>query len=159
MPLTANLVPGPPIHPPCGWRWTEPRLKGAAAAWSNAEVLLLARNGFLFSFAPQQATDYRVVSTSFRPFSQSEMRGQLLREFGKQYEVSGTGNYLVVHPSGQRGRWAERFEDLFRSFVHYFSVRGMRPAAPTFPLVAVVLPSQRAFVEYVQPPAAPFRRV
>ena len=78
------------------------------------------------------------------------MRGQLLREFGDHYDVSGTGNYLVVHPVGERDRWAPRFEALFRSFVHYFSVRGARPATPEFPLVAVVLPSQRDFVEYVQ---------
>ena len=78
------------------------------------------------------------------------MRGQLLREFGDHFDVSGTGNYLVVHPAGQRDRWADDSRRLFRSFVHYFSVRGMRPAAPEFPLVAVVLPSQRDFVEYVQ---------
>lgn len=125
-------------------------LEGTATAWSNSEVLLLSRNGFLHSFAPQEAADYHVVSTHFRPFSQSEMRGQLMREFGRPFEVSGTGNYLVVHPAGQRDRWADRFEELYRSFVHYFSVRGMRPAQPAFPLVAVVLPSHEAFIEYVR---------
>jgi hypothetical protein len=78
------------------------------------------------------------------------MRGQLMREFGDHFDVSGTGNYLVVHPAGQRDLWAQRFEELFRSFVHYFSVRGMRPADPRFPLVAVVFPSQRDFTQYVQ---------
>lgn len=125
-------------------------LEGTAAAWSNSEVLLLSRSGFLHAFAPQEAADYRVVSPHFRPFSQSEMRGQLMREFGRQFDVSGTGNYLVVHPAGQRDRWADRFEELYRSFVHYFSVRGLRPAQPAFPLVAVVLPSHEAFVEYVR---------
>jgi hypothetical protein len=125
-------------------------VEGTAAAWSDNEVLLLSRNGFLHSFAPQEAADYRVLSSNFRPFTQSEMRGLLLREFGRQYEVSGTGNYLVVHPAGQRDRWAGRFEELYRSFVHYFSVRGMRPAQPAFPLVAVVLPSQEAFWEYAR---------
>lgn len=126
------------------------KVEGTAAAWSNREVLLLSRNGFLHSFAPEEAADYHVISPHFRPFSQSEMRGQLMREFGRQFDVSGTGNYLVVHPAGQRDRWADRFEELYRSFVHYFSVRGMRPAQTAFPLVAVVLPSQEAFVEYAR---------
>ena len=118
-------------------------IEGTPVAWTDANVLLLARNGFLLEFAPQQARDYRLISNHFRPFSQSEMRGQLLREFGNRFDVAGTGNYLVVHPAGERDRWALRFEDLFRSFVHYFSVRGMRPAVPEFPLVAIVFPSQR----------------
>lgn len=124
------------------------RLEGTPVAWNQFQVLLLARNGFLFSFPPQKAEDFRQVSTRFQPWSQSEMRGQLQREFGRGFDVSGTGNYLVVHPAGQKDRWAQRFENLYRSFVHYFSVRGMRPATPDFPLVAIVLHSQREFLEY-----------
>ncbi|MHB8866472.1 MAG: DUF1570 domain-containing protein [Pirellulaceae bacterium] len=125
-------------------------IEGAPVAWTAANVLVLARNGFLLDFTPQQAEDYRLVSNHFRPFSPSEMRGELLREFGDRYDVVGTGNYLVVHPAGERDRWAPRFEGLFRSFLHYFSARGMRPAMPEFPLVAIVFPSQREFVEYVK---------
>ena len=33
-------------------------------------------------------------------------RGQLLREFGQGYDVSGVGHYLVVHPAGKRDQWA-----------------------------------------------------
>jgi hypothetical protein len=125
-------------------------VEGAPVAWSDDRVLLLSRNGFLWKFAPRHARDYRLISHQFRPYSQSEMRGQLLREYRDRSDVSGTGNYLVVHPAGERDRWAQRFEELFRSFVHYFSVRGMSPAAPEFPLVAVVFHSQREFAEYVQ---------
>ena len=125
-------------------------VEGTPVAWSDDRVLLLSRNGFLWQFAPRQAHDYRLMSHHFRPYSQSEMRGQLLREYRDRFDVSGTGNYLVVHPAGERDLWAQRFEELFRSFVHYFSVRGMRPAAPEFPLVAVVFHSQGEFAEYVQ---------
>ncbi len=61
--------------------------------------------------------------------------------------MSGTGNYLVVHPAGQGQRWAQRFEDLFRSMIHYFSTRGIPTSRPTFPLVAVVFPTRAAFFE------------
>ncbi len=124
-------------------------VEGVPVAWSDHRVLMLSRSGFLWQFAPQQAQDYRLASTHFRPYSQSEMRGQLMREYGNRFDVSGTGNYLVVHPAGQRDLWAQRFEDLYRSFVHYFSVRGMRPATPIFPLVAVVFPTQHEYVQYV----------
>jgi len=123
-------------------------LEGTPVAWNSSQVLLLARNGYLLHFSPEEAREYRQVSPHFRPWSPSQMRGQLQREFGRGFEVSGTGNYLVVHPAGQKDRWAQRFEDLYRAFVHYFSVRGMRPTSPQFPLVAIVFHSQRAFLEY-----------
>ena len=125
-------------------------IEGKPVAWNSAQVLLLSRNGFMFEFAPQQAAEFQQVSSSFRPWSQSEMRGQLQQEFGARFDVSGTGNYLVVHPAGQRDRWAARFEELYRSFVHYFSARGMRPASPEFPLVAVVFHSRQEFARFVQ---------
>ncbi len=123
-------------------------LEGTPLAWNRSQVLLLTRSGYLLQFPPSKAEGFREVSKQFRPWSQSEVRGQLQREFGRRFEVSGTGHYLVVHPVGEKGRWARRFEDLYRSFVHYFNVRGMRPAEPEFPLVAVVFYSQREFLEY-----------
>ncbi len=107
-------------------------LEGTPVAWNNSTVLMLDRSGLLLKFPPDRAQDFRQVSNYFRPWSQSEMRGQLQREFGRQFDVSGTGNYLVVHPAGHKDQWAQRFEDLYRSFVHYFSVRGMRPRRPSF---------------------------
>jgi hypothetical protein len=125
-------------------------ITGTPLAWSNQQVMLLARDGYLWKFRPNEAADFSQVSDNFRPYSQSEMRGQLLREFGKKFDVSGTGNYLVVHPRGKRDQWATRFEELYRSFVHYFSVRGFFPESPQMPLVAIVFHSQPEFASYVR---------
>lgn len=139
--------------------WTAPTIRlslngqpvtGTPLAWSDRQVLVLARDGYLWQFQPNEAADFAEVSPNFSPYSQSEMRGLLLREFGKQFDVSGTGNYLVVHPRGQRDQWAARFEKLYRSFVHYFSVRGFSPEKPQIPLVAVVFHSQPEFARYVR---------
>jgi hypothetical protein len=66
------------------------------------------------------------------------MRGQLTSEFGRSYEVTGTGHFLVVHPRGEAKQWADQFEQLYRNFSHYFSVRGLQLRTPQFPLVAIV---------------------
>lgn len=120
-------------------------IQGKPLAWNSSEVLLLAPNGYLFRFSPDVVKNYRQVTSDFRPWSQRKMRGQLLREFGREFEVSGSGNYLVVHPAGERDRWVDRFDFLHRAFVHYFSVRGMQPSPPAFPLVAVVFHSRKEF--------------
>lgn len=121
-------------------------LEGTPLAWSEQKVFFLGRDGQLAEFSPAEPTNYSKLSRPFQAHSQAEIRGQLLREFGPGFEVSGVGHYLVVHPVGKRDQWAPRFEELFRSFVHYFSARGWQLAEPRFPLVAVVYPRQADFL-------------
>lgn len=119
-------------------------VEGAPLSYSKKDVFLLGRDGQLIEFAAGEATKGEQAG-DFKAFSQAEARGQLLYEFSQAYEISGVGHYLVVHPAGQRDRWAPRFEELYRSFRHYFAARGWTLAEPRFPLVAVVYPRQADF--------------
>jgi len=117
--------------------------------WDQSRVFLLERDGYLHEFRPQEAENYSRVDVRFSSYSQAEVRNRLLIEFGPGYDVTGTGSYLVVHPVGQGGLWAQRFEDLYRSMVHYFSTRGIDIQTPAFPLIAVVFPRQADFVRHM----------
>ncbi|MBN1590921.1 MAG: DUF1570 domain-containing protein [Pirellulales bacterium] len=121
------------------------KIEGMPLAWASNVVHLLGRDGRLWSFDPKEATDYRQTASRFRPYSISELRAGLLRELGHGYEVSGTTHYLVAHPKGQKDKWAQRFEDLYRSFVRYFSVRGFELEKPPFPLIGIVCPDRKDF--------------
>ena len=124
------------------------QLVGTPLTWSDRQVHLLGRDGRLWSFSPNKVSSFKKTSSIFRAYSHGELRGQLIQEFGRNYDVSGTGHYLVVHPTGQRDKWAQRFENLYRSMVHYFNSRGFSVDEPDFPLVAVVFARQRDFVRY-----------
>ena len=124
------------------------RVEGMPLSWSNSEVSLLARDGYLWQFPPAEARNFRKTSTSFRSFSAGELRSSLEAELGKNLEITGTGHYLVAHPRGKGAAWAGRFEELYRSFVHYFAVRGLTIKAPQFPLVAIVWSRQEDFLRY-----------
>jgi hypothetical protein len=39
---------------------------------------------------------------------------------------------------------------LYRSFVHYFAVRGLEPKTPEFPLIAIVWESKQDFISYAR---------
>lgn len=123
-------------------------VEGKPVRWSDSRVILLGRDGRLWDFKPNEAKDFAQTQSVFRTFSQGELRGQLQSEFGNRFDVSGTGHFLVVHPAGQKDLWAARFEELYRSFVHYFSVRGFNPQSPPFPLVAIVFARQDEFFRY-----------
>lgn len=123
-------------------------IEGMPLSADARRVRLLARDGRLWEFPPEQARDYRQTASAFQSYSISEFRAALLRELGEGFEVSGAGHYLVAHPRGRRDQWAPRFEELYRSFVHYFGVRGMKIAPPRFPLVAIVCRGRDEFDRY-----------
>jgi hypothetical protein len=124
------------------------RIEGIPLAWNKRQVFLLARDGRLWDFAPSAASDYQKLPGAFTSYSPAVMRNQVQAELGDGFEVTGTGRYLVAYPRGQKSLWAERFEELYRSFVHYFAVRGFHVKDPEFPLVAIVLPDHAAFLRY-----------
>ena len=124
------------------------RIEGHPLSWTNNKMHLLARDGALWSFNPTHARNLRKVSSRFHSYSSVEMRSELFREFGKRFDVSGTGHYLIVHPKGRRDRWADRFEDFYRSFIHYFRSRGIQTQSPPFPLVVVVFHKRQDFERF-----------
>jgi len=126
----------------------ERKIEGKPLAWNDQLVSLLGRDGRLWQFRPDEADDFRKTSDRFRSYTVSQLRAMLLRDLGRRFEVSGTTHYLVAHPRGQRDKWAQRFDDLYRSFVHYFSVRGFKPVKPPFPLIGIVCRDRRDFARY-----------
>ena len=125
------------------------QLEGTPLIWSKDQVILLARDGQLWDFAPSQTRNYRKISSSFTSYSAAQMRAQLTRELGGKLEVTGTGHYLVAQPPGKE-EWAQRCEDLYRSCIHYFGLRKMRVREPDFPLVAIVWGRREDFLRYAR---------
>lgn len=124
-------------------------VEGRPLTWSDATMTLLARDGQLHEFAPAHAKQPRRTAPQFRGYSTEQMRQRLYEEFGSRFDYTSTGHYLVAHPRGERGVWAGRFEDLYRSFVGYFRVRGFDPVEPPYPLVAVVFANQSEYERHV----------
>lgn len=115
----------------------------------NDEICwLMGRDGKLARVELDSVTDFKKVSPTFNPLSASEMRSALQKDFGKKLEVAGSQHYLVVAPRGSAQKYADLFEGVYRNFHAYFSVRKFRIPNLEFPLVAMVFPTQREFVEY-----------
>lgn len=125
-------------------------VEGKPITWSQRQVLMLGRDGQLWDFAPSEARNAKEVSRGFASYTANELRGRLHEELGRSFEVAHTGHYVVAFPRGQRDRWSQQFEEVYRSFVHYFSVRGLNPREPDFPMIAVVWPNQQEFLKHAR---------
>src|SRR5262249_13627699 len=94
---------------------------------------------------PKDARSLKQTNSSFQSYPISVLKGRLQAELGKGFRIVATGHYLVAFPERVKANWAARFEELYRSFALYFSVRGFRLQEPEFPLVAIVWPDQQSF--------------
>lgn len=125
------------------------QIEGTALEYNPTQLLLLGRDGWLWDLSPSKVAEARRVSEGFQGYSPSRLRAELLRELGRDFEVSGQSHYMVAHVAGQRDRWARRFEEFYRSFVRYFSVRGFELQQPPFPLIGIVLRDRAEFQRHV----------
>jgi Protein of unknown function (DUF1570) len=127
----------------------EQTLQGKVVAHTRDWFWILGQDGRLQMQPSDRVSNFRQISPRFSPWSFSIVRDQLQREFGKSFSVAATRHYLVCAHEDRRARaYAETFEELFRTFQMYFSVRGFKVPEPEFPLVAIIFPSGDAFFKY-----------
>lgn len=124
--------------------------RGKLVAMDKTNAWVMGRDGQLRELNLKDIKAVQRVSPRFQALSAAEVRDALRREFGKDFEVAGSEHYLVCAPQGKARDYAQLFEEIYRSFHGYFSVRGFRMASPEFPLVAIVFPDHKSFDAYCQ---------
>ncbi len=120
-------------------------IRGAPLGVERETLVLLGTDGRLWQFEEHEVQQFEKTGRLFRPDSHSRLAAQWKRRLGPKFRATTTRHYVVIHPAGA-ARWAQEFETVYRSFWHYFSVRGFRLREPQFPLVAVVLRSQEEYL-------------
>lgn len=130
-------------------------LEGQAVAYNQQDFWLMQRDGRLEKLKIGSVSKFRTIAPRFQPYRAADMRTELRKEFGRAYEVVGTGHYLVVATPGTGREIADLLEENYRSFVTQFNVRGFKLDTPKFPMVAVVFPSQDAFAAYARKEGVP----
>ncbi|MCA8990046.1 MAG: hypothetical protein KDA78_20535, partial [Planctomycetaceae bacterium] len=123
-------------------------IQGCQVFHDSQSCLLMQQDGKLVNVPFQSVTDFKVKAPVFRPWSGMELRSQLRKEFGRGYEIKGSERYLIVAPEGKAGPYADLFDQVYREFWSYFSVRQFAIQEPEFPLVAIVFPNQAEFDNY-----------
>jgi hypothetical protein len=117
---------------------------------SQSESLVIGRDGWLHTISRSEKSQaMRSIAGQFHPTTSVELRNQLRAEFGRDFEVIATQNFLVVQPKGRGSRWPKMFEQCHRSFVDYMERRGVKVRQGRFPMVAVVLPDARAMYDEI----------
>jgi hypothetical protein len=144
--LTSLASAAAPQRPLMEFQFGEQRIEATPLRSNGSRVELLGRDGRLWDLETSSIRHWRKLPMEFRSESASELRAALEKECEGVLEVGGSAHFVLAYPHGQSQFWSKRFEELFRSFTHYFAVRGLEPRQPTFPLIAVVWPTKAEFL-------------
>ncbi|MBW3539064.1 MAG: DUF1570 domain-containing protein [Planctomycetes bacterium] len=131
---------------------------GRLAALGKERGWLLERDGRLREIDLGRVSSVRRAENEFRPCTVAELRDALRRELGREMEVSGTAQYIVCAPAGRSRHYAQVFDEVYRGFRTFFSVRGFQVPKPEFPLAAIVFPDPAAFAGYCRKDGVPPQR-
>ncbi|MCA9138137.1 MAG: DUF1570 domain-containing protein [Planctomycetales bacterium] len=119
-------------------------LRGIPIMDFPSELIVLGRDGRLHTLTGKAKENVRQIASPYEPESAMEMKVNLQKEFGREFEVLTTNHFLVVQPRGRGDRWPELFERSHRAFINYMSRRGVQIRRGRFPMVAVVMPDSAA---------------
>ena len=111
-------------------------------------VYLQSQDGQYHELLLKDLKGFRQLEGRFRPWDAATVQDHLRQELGRDFEVVGTGQYLVAGAANQVGALAQTFEQVARSFHQHFGVRGLELHEAEFPLVAIVFPDQVSFARY-----------
>lgn len=111
---------------------------------SPSYAMVLGSDGRLHDLEGSDAAKLHDTGRPFRPESALRMRDKLRSEYGKNYDVVATNDFLVVQPVGRDDRWPNLFQTSHDAFVQYMDQRGVHVSKGNFPMVAIVSPDETA---------------
>ena len=113
-------------------------------------ILLLARDGVLWTILPEELGKHSHDDTPFRPLSTQDLSRLLLARLPKGFDVHPTTHYLIFHNTSRvYAQWCGGlFERLYTAFRNYWTHKGFELAEPEFPLVAVVFADKSSYVKF-----------
>ena len=121
------------------------RLAGRIEIAGPIRMVITRRCGRIARPLHRDIKSIKKVDDTFTPKTFDQIRSGLVKEFHGKYSVSRTQHFLVVHPPGEFGEWAQPFEQFYANFHAYWRARGVALQHSEFPLVAVVLRTEREF--------------
>jgi hypothetical protein len=125
---------------------------------ADGGVLLLGRDGRLWSITPKQKRSLDSTGQSFSLFTADELGRDLVAALGSNFEIVKTRHFVIATGAGtQYAEWCgELFERLLGAFLAHWRAVGLELSEPTWPLPAIIFPDEKSFKAYAAADAGQF---
>ncbi len=115
-------------------------------------VLLLGRDGRMWTISADELMRRETTDEPFTPFSKEELGKRLQAELGPEFQLYTTKHYVLCYNTSDAfARWTgAMFERLYRAFHTFWDRKRFELHEPEFPLVALVFAERSSFKRYAQ---------
>lgn len=129
-------------------RLPEREIVGRVLGWDDFQVAMLSNRGVLHYLPWREQLGHASLPGRLQPLSAAELQAELSHEFGSAFVVRGSAQFVVVQPRGSTRDWARSMQQFYGNVQTYCSARRIPWREPSFPLVAIVMPSRQAMLNY-----------
>ncbi len=121
---------------------------GRVLAWDDTQVALLSDRGALRYIPWSVPTEIYEEAGDLQPLPAANLQSELQAEFGSEFVVRASAQFVVVQPKNCQRDWARSMQQFYGNVQTYCSARQIPLKHPPFPMVAIVLPNRQAMIEY-----------
>ena len=121
---------------------------GKLLAMNDTVCWFMERDGRVKRFAIDSLKNFKRVGPRFKAEEIVTLRNELRKEFGKSFEVTAKGRYLVAAKRGRAKDFAQVLDQVYGVFRREFTTRGFEIEEPEVPLIAVVFPNRSQYLSY-----------
>jgi len=114
---------------------------------ADGGLLVQTRDGEIWAVQPEELVRRGRDDRALEPLSADEMAAKVLAELPRGFEVHQTAHYVIVYrTSREYAQWCGALlERIYGAFTNFWAKKGLTPAKPEFPLVAIVFGDKRSY--------------
>lgn len=123
-------------------------LLGRVLASDNFQLVLLSDRGELCYVPWSEQSNLTKADGPLQPLPAAQLQSELQSEFGRDFVVRTSAQFVVVQPKSCQRDWARSMQQFFGNIQTYCSARQIPMQHPQFPLVAIVMPNRQSMLRY-----------
>jgi hypothetical protein len=125
---------------------------------ADGGVLLLGRDGRLWSVTPKQKRSQESTGRPFSLLTADELGRALVEALGPDFAIVKTRHYVIATGAGpEYAQWCgDLFERLLDAFLAHWKALGLDVSEPAGPLPAIIFPDEQAFKVHAAADAGAF---
>lgn len=115
-------------------------------------VVIMARDGVLWTLEKDEIKKYQRDKKKFEPFGRAQVIKQLQGELPKGFGFHNTANYVIAYNTTKPyAQWCGAlYERLYGGFNNYWKRRGVNLHAPAWPMVAIIFDDKESYMQYAR---------
>ncbi len=117
---------------------------------ADGGLLLLARNGVLWTILPDEIASRKADDVAFRTVGRNNLIAEIRKELPSDFDIYETNHYVIAYNTSRAyAQWCgSLYERLYRGFYNFWRRKGFELIESDLPLIALVFNDRGAYLRH-----------